>query len=94
MIKADASYEKKDETKFNILEMLGYAYKKMSKQEKAAEYLLAAYNLDEEKLFLTKELDRRNRLLSTLAECYEDIGQKNTARLYRKKVGTFSGQGR
>jgi len=94
LIKADASYEKKDETKFNILEMLGYAYKKMSKQEKAAEYLLAAYNLDEEKLFLTKELDRRNRLLSTLAECYEDIGQKNTARLYRKKVGTFSGQGR
>ncbi len=92
--KANDSYDEKDEIKFNILETLGYALVNMGKEEKALQYLLAAYHIDEEKLILTKDIERRSKLLLSLSQCYSDLGQANAARIYKKKVDTHSGQGR
>ena len=91
---SNSHYDKRDEKKLILLEKLGFALKNSGKPTEALIYLLEAYMLDEERLLLTRELDRRGKLLEAVSECYESLGQVNMGRIYRRKIGTYSGQGK
>ncbi|NLO41359.1 MAG: serine/threonine protein kinase [Ruminiclostridium sp.] len=90
---ANLQYAGKDVKKLDILEKLGLSYYRTGNYEEAIPCLLEAYLLDEGKILLTRETERRGNILTRLSECYSRIGQMGMSRIYKKKIGTYSGQG-
>jgi len=90
---ANRQYLERDMKKLDILEKLGLSYYHTGNYEEAIPCLVEAYMLDEEKILLTRETERRGNILTRLSECYSRTGQTGMSRIYKKKIGTYSGQG-
>lgn len=93
-IKSNSKHLKKDNIKLDILFKLGLSLENMARTQEALAYFLETYELDEEMLILARDIEKRNNLLNEIVNCYERLGQNSMARIYRKKIGTSSGQGR
>ncbi len=86
--------EKADDiTRFNLLEMLGYAYKKIGETKSSLERLKEAFNMNERhKLCCATENDfkRRDGICRAIADCYDELGNPGMANVYRRKAGVYS----